>query len=84
MTFLCREQFGDDDFTALAYAGTGAASVIEESNLHAHILLEEIDRIQGSPAIKETMKKQAAAFARLDSARLIAAAILDIALRHEK
>ena len=74
----------DQTANAFAYAETGAASVIEENNLHGHILAEEIDRICGSPAIKETMKKQAAAFARLDSARLIAAAILDIALRHEK
>jgi UDP-N-acetylglucosamine--N-acetylmuramyl-(pentapeptide) pyrophosphoryl-undecaprenol N-acetylglucosamine transferase len=74
----------DQTANAFAYAETGAASVIEENNLHGHILAEEIDRINGSPAIKETMKRQATAFARLDSARLIAAAILDIALKHEK
>ncbi|MFA6432385.1 MAG: UDP-N-acetylglucosamine--N-acetylmuramyl-(pentapeptide) pyrophosphoryl-undecaprenol N-acetylglucosamine transferase [Candidatus Paceibacterota bacterium] len=69
---------------ALTYAGTGAASVIEEDNLHAHILTAEIDRIQGSPAIKETMRERARAFARLDSADIIADAILDIALEHER
>ena len=74
----------DQTTNALAYAQTGAASVIEESNLHAHILVEEVDRIASSPAIRDTMHKQAAAFARLDSATLIAGAILDIALQHEK
>ena len=63
----------DQTANAFAYAKTGAASVIEE-----------IDRIYNSAAIKETMKKQALAFARLDSAQVIADAILDIALQHEK
>jgi UDP-N-acetylglucosamine--N-acetylmuramyl-(pentapeptide) pyrophosphoryl-undecaprenol N-acetylglucosamine transferase len=74
----------DQTGNAYAYAGTGAASVIEENNLHAHILSEEIDRIYSSPAIRQTMKERAAAFARLDSARVIADAILNIALEHEK
>jgi UDP-N-acetylglucosamine--N-acetylmuramyl-(pentapeptide) pyrophosphoryl-undecaprenol N-acetylglucosamine transferase len=74
----------DQTSNAYAYAGTGAASVIEEENLHAHILTEEIDRIYSSPAIRQTMKERAAAFARLDSARVIADAILNIALEHEK
>ena len=74
----------DQTANAFAYARTGAASVIEENNLSAHIVIGEIDRIYNSPAIKETMKKQAKAFARLDSAQVIADAILDIALQHEK
>ena len=74
----------DQTSNAFAYSSTGAASVIEESNLHGHILAGEIDRICGTPAIKETMKEKARAFARLDSAKLIAGAILDIALEHEK
>lgn len=74
----------DQTTNALAYARTGAASVIEESNLHAHILASEIDRIYNSPEIKETMRTKAKAFSRLDSASIIADAILDIALEHEK
>lgn len=74
----------DQTANAFAYAKTGAASVIEENNLSAHIVIEEIDRIYNSPSLKETMKKQAKSFARLDSANLIADAILDIALEHEK
>ncbi len=74
----------DQTANAFAYAKSGAASVIEENNLSAHIIIEEVDRIYNSPAIKETMKKQAKAFARVDSAALIADAILNIALEHEK
>lgn len=74
----------DQTANAFAYARTGAASVIEENNLSAHIVIEEIDRINGSPTIKETMKQRAKEFARPDSAKLIADAILDMALEHEK
>jgi len=74
----------DQTTNAFAYSGTGAASVIEESNLHAHILAEEIDHIYSTPAIRDTMRKKASEFARLDSAKTIADAILDIALEHEK
>lgn len=74
----------DQTSNAFAYARTGAASVIEENNLSSHILIEEIDRIAGSPPIQTAMKERAKAFARLDSAREIADAILDIALQHEK
>jgi UDP-N-acetylglucosamine--N-acetylmuramyl-(pentapeptide) pyrophosphoryl-undecaprenol N-acetylglucosamine transferase len=74
----------DQTTNAFAYARTGAASVIEENNLSAHIIIEEIERINNSAVIKETMKQRAKEFARLDSATLIADAILDIALEHEK
>jgi UDP-N-acetylglucosamine--N-acetylmuramyl-(pentapeptide) pyrophosphoryl-undecaprenol N-acetylglucosamine transferase len=74
----------DQTANAFAYAETGAASVIEENNLTSHILIEEIDRINNSPKIKETMKAQAKVFARIDSAIVIADAVLNIALEHEK
>jgi UDP-N-acetylglucosamine--N-acetylmuramyl-(pentapeptide) pyrophosphoryl-undecaprenol N-acetylglucosamine transferase len=74
----------DQTANAFAYAESGAASAIEENNLTSHILIEEIDRIHNSPRIKETMKAQAKAFARTDSADVIADAILNMALRHEK
>lgn len=74
----------DQTANALAYAKTGAASVVEENNLSAHILIGEIDRIYNSEAIKDAMKKNAKSFARPDSASIIADAILDIALEHEK
>jgi UDP-N-acetylglucosamine--N-acetylmuramyl-(pentapeptide) pyrophosphoryl-undecaprenol N-acetylglucosamine transferase len=74
----------DQTSNARAYAKSGAASVIEENNLTAHVLIGEIDRIHTHEAIKETMKERAKAFARRDSAGLIADALLNIALEHEK
>jgi UDP-N-acetylglucosamine--N-acetylmuramyl-(pentapeptide) pyrophosphoryl-undecaprenol N-acetylglucosamine transferase len=74
----------DQTANAFAYARTGAASVIEENNLSSHVLIEEINRINSSSAIKQTMKERAKAFARMDSAATIADAVLDIALEHEK
>jgi UDP-N-acetylglucosamine--N-acetylmuramyl-(pentapeptide) pyrophosphoryl-undecaprenol N-acetylglucosamine transferase len=81
---LSPEVSHDQTSNAMAYAETGACSMIEENNLTAHILIEEINRIIASPAIQDTMKKQAQNFARKDSASLVAEAILSIALEHEK
>ncbi len=74
----------DQTANAYSYGKTGAASVIEETNLHGHILITEIDRICGSNSIRETMSSRAKAFSRTDSAKIIASALLDIALEHEK
>lgn len=73
----------DQTNNALAYARTGACSVIEESNLTPNIIIEEIGRITASKAISETMSQSAKQFARIDSARVIAGAIIDMALEHE-
>ena len=74
----------DQTMNAYAYSRTGAAFMIEEDNLSSHILIGEINRIYDSSAITETMKNKAKAFARKDSADVIAEAILEIALKHEK
>ncbi len=74
----------DQTMNAYAYTRTGAASIIEEDNLSSHILIEEINHIYDSAAIAQTMKERAGAFARRDSADIIADAILNIALEHEK
>ena len=74
----------DQTANAFAYAQSGAASVIEENNLTPHILVEEVDRICKSPKIMETMKEHAKAFSRADSADVIADAVINIALMHEK
>ncbi len=74
----------DQTHNAYAYSQTGAASVIQENNLSSHVLIGEIDRIISSPKIRETMKEKAKAFARLDSANVIADVLLDIAISHEK
>ena len=72
----------DQTANAFAYAKSGASVVIEENNLSAHVLIEEIDRIVNSPTIKQTMRQKAKDFSRLDSANIIADAILNIALEH--
>lgn len=69
---------------AYAYARTGACSVIEEKNLTSHILVSEIERLVSDTQSKEKMGIAAKAFARKDSARLIAEEILSIALSNEK
>jgi len=74
----------DQTDNAFAYGKTGAASIIEENNLSSHILIEEIGRIIGTPEISNLMRTKAKEFARLDSAKIIANAILNIALEHEK
>jgi UDP-N-acetylglucosamine--N-acetylmuramyl-(pentapeptide) pyrophosphoryl-undecaprenol N-acetylglucosamine transferase len=74
----------DQSSNAFAYARTGAATVIEQNNLSPHVLIEEINRIVGTPEIKSTMSKKASEFARLDSSSIIADALLDIGLEHEK
>jgi UDP-N-acetylglucosamine--N-acetylmuramyl-(pentapeptide) pyrophosphoryl-undecaprenol N-acetylglucosamine transferase len=74
----------DQTTNAFSYAKTGAASVIEQNNLTPHVLIGEINRINDSKTISETMRQQAKNFARLDSADIIGEALLDIALTHEK
>ena len=74
----------DQRINAYAYARTGAAEVIEEENLAPRVLVSEIDRILGNPAERQKMSEAALAFARKDSAKLIAQEIMSIALEHEK
>lgn len=74
----------DQRTNAYSYARSGSAIVIEEKNLASGVLLSEIDRILQNPAEKEKMRESALAFARSDSARLIAQEITSIALEHEK
>jgi UDP-N-acetylglucosamine--N-acetylmuramyl-(pentapeptide) pyrophosphoryl-undecaprenol N-acetylglucosamine transferase len=74
----------DQTSNAITYTQTGAGSVIEENNLTPHVLIGEINRIHDNVNVKNTMSERAKAFARLDSAKTIALAILDIALEHEK
>jgi UDP-N-acetylglucosamine--N-acetylmuramyl-(pentapeptide) pyrophosphoryl-undecaprenol N-acetylglucosamine transferase len=74
----------DQRTNAYSYARSGAAIVIEEKNLTGHVLISEIDRILDTPGEKEKMAESAKAFARRDSARLIAQEILALALEHDK
>ena len=73
----------DQRSNAYAYARSGAAEVIEQKNLTENILISEIDRILSSEEDRKSMSESALAFARRDSARLIAQEIIAIALEHE-
>ncbi len=74
----------DQRSNAYAYARTGGAIVIEEKNMATGVLVSEIDRILSNPAEYEKMSSSAKAFARRDSAELIAKELLSIGLEHEK
>ncbi|MDD4988928.1 MAG: undecaprenyldiphospho-muramoylpentapeptide beta-N-acetylglucosaminyltransferase [Candidatus Pacebacteria bacterium] len=69
---------------AYAYARSGAGVIIEEANLNANILIEEIKRLMENHAEREKMKAAAKGFARLDAAEVIAKEIIQIGLGHEK
>lgn len=69
---------------AYAYARSGAASVIEESNLTTNILLGEIDRLLRDQALLEKMSTAAKNFAEPEAANKIAQEIINIALSHEE
>lgn len=74
----------DQRKNAYSYARSGGAVVIEEKNMAEGVLLAEIERILTIPGEKERMSASAGAFARKDSARLIAQEVIEIAFEHEK
>ena len=73
----------DQRSNAYAFARTGAAVVIEEENLSPHVLTSEIRRIVSDPVLAKKMSASAAGFTDPDAARVLAKAILGIALAHE-
>jgi len=74
----------DQTKNAFAYARAGACAVIEQNNLTPRLLVSEVERILSNPDIAHKMSSAARGFARADAAKLIANAILDIALSHEE
>ncbi len=68
---------------AYAYARTGAAVVIEEANMTPHVIASEIERIVKNKELSATMSTSAKQFTDPDAARVLANAILTIALEHE-
>jgi len=69
---------------AYAYARSGAASVIEESNLTTNVLIGEIERILQDKNLQEKMSVSAKNFTHPDAANKIAREIINIALTHEE
>jgi UDP-N-acetylglucosamine--N-acetylmuramyl-(pentapeptide) pyrophosphoryl-undecaprenol N-acetylglucosamine transferase len=73
----------DQRTNAYAYAGTGAAVVLEEENVTPHILVSEIKRITSDLELGKRMGESAAGFTDPDAGRILATEILSIALMHE-
>lgn len=69
---------------AFAYARSGACSVIEQNNLTPGLLASEIHRILDDEKQKHAMSNAARNFARVDAAKVIGNALLDVALSHEE
>ena len=69
---------------AYTYARAGACVVIEQNNLTPGLLASEINRILSHDGVVHAMANAARAFARADAAKLIASALLDIAVSHEQ
>lgn len=65
---------------AYEYAGTGAAQVIEETNLTPHILLSEIKKLFADPEQIKKMREAAQRFSRVDAAEIIAKEILKLGI----
>lgn len=73
----------DQRANAYAYANTGAAVVLEENNLTPHLIVSEARRIASDHALAKKMGESAASFTDPDAARILASAVLSIALSHE-
>ena len=69
---------------AFAYARAGACVVVEQNNLTPGLLTSEVDRILNNEELSRKMGTAARGFSRVDSAALIAGALLDMALSHEQ
>jgi len=69
---------------AYTYSRSTQATVIEESNMDASILISEIQRILDDPQTRATLSEKAKSFAQKDAAGKIAREILEIATTHEK
>jgi UDP-N-acetylglucosamine--N-acetylmuramyl-(pentapeptide) pyrophosphoryl-undecaprenol N-acetylglucosamine transferase len=73
----------DQTKNAFAYARTGASVVIEQNNLTPGVLVSEVDRILENKDLARQMGEKARGFSRPDAAKLIATALMEIALSHE-
>jgi UDP-N-acetylglucosamine--N-acetylmuramyl-(pentapeptide) pyrophosphoryl-undecaprenol N-acetylglucosamine transferase len=74
----------DQTKNAFNYARSGACHIIEENNLTSEILTTEIERIVTDDKLRNDMISKAKAFSKTDSARIIAKAIIEIGISHEK
>ncbi len=73
----------DQRTNAYAYAHTGGAAVLEETNLTPNVLVSEARRIVSDKALSARMAEKGSAFMPGNAARLIAEEAIRIALTHE-
>jgi len=74
----------DQTSNAFSYARTGACIVIEESNLTPSILFAQIKHVLDDVALRNAMTEKTKVIGKLDSAQVLAQALLDIAIKHEE
>ena len=65
---------------AYAYAGHGAAVVIEEGNLTPSVLFNEIQKLMADPERRKKLSEAAQRFSRVDAAEILAKEILKLGL----
>ena len=66
------------------YGKFGGAQIIEEGNFTPSILLGEVDRLVSHPELLEKMSKSAKQASRPDASKVIAKALVQIVLDHQK
>lgn len=69
---------------AYSYARTGAALVIEESNLREHVFLNTVKSVMENREKREEMAKATESFRKPEAAYTIARELVSIGLQHEK
>jgi UDP-N-acetylglucosamine--N-acetylmuramyl-(pentapeptide) pyrophosphoryl-undecaprenol N-acetylglucosamine transferase len=72
----------DQRTNAFVYARSGAAVVIEESNLEDSLLIAEIDRIMKNSALYTEMVEKARGFVPKNGAELLGNLVREVALSH--
>lgn len=74
----------DQRTNAFAYAHAGAAIVMEQGNVTPNLLVSEIERLFTNPKARMDLAEAARAFAKKDAAKILAEAVIETALEHEK
>lgn len=69
---------GDQPFNAQAYADTGAAIILNESNLMPETLVETLNAVLSNGAVAKDMGEKAAAFAKIKAGEDLAQILLNL------
>lgn len=72
----------DQRTNAYSYGRSGAATILEESNLTRNLLINEINNIMTNPELYQQMSSAASQFAPRDAAEKVAAALIRIGIEH--